>query len=640
MANKRPARPGGRRFRRTGSREPMPTPSWSKLPRPLATDAQRNGSTGAAATGPLLFPLSSTSADELRRTAGRLADWVEAQLRTWRLSDLAYTLARRRAHRPVRTAVIASSRPELIEALREVADGDTPYESAVGQDDRGPVWVFSGQGSQWAGMGADLLATEPVFAATVAEVEPLIARESGFSVTEAMSAPEVVTGDRSGPADAVRHAGRAGGHDEVLRRAPGRGDRALPGRGRGRGCRRSAVAGRRGARHLPPLAADGPHRRLRGDGVGGTACPASAFRTDGSRHQRRRDRGGGLAAVHGDRRRARRRCASWSQQWEQRDVMAREVAIDVASHSPQVDPILDDLSEALARARPRAHRKSRSTRRRLFDPREQPVCDARYWVDNLRRTVRFAAAVQAAMEDGYRVFAELAPHPLLTHALEQNARSLDVPLAALAEHAARARAAARAAWLLGGSAQCGRRGRLLGALPGWAAGGCAAADVDSPQLLLTRDGQDTSPTHGGTHRLSASAVGRACAPARGAGAPRLAGRSRHRRRSLGWATIRSTMWLFFRGPPTARWRWRPRAPSWARLPRSATSASSRRCCSMSRPPIGASASLSSPGVLDFTVETNRGANKRGKLRQSYMPQPMSSHLRTTSSALLAAHPTS
>ena len=30
---------------------------------------------------------------------------------------------------------------------------DTPYQPAVGQDDRGPVWVFSGQGSQWAGDG-------------------------------------------------------------------------------------------------------------------------------------------------------------------------------------------------------------------------------------------------------------------------------------------------------------------------------------------------------------------------------------------------------------------------------------------------------------------------------------------------------
>jgi len=110
------------------------------------------------------------------------------------LSDLGYTLARRRAHRPVRTAVMASSLDELTEGLREVADGETPYQAAVGRDDRGPVWVFSGQGSQWARMGAELLATEPVFAATVAEAEPMIARESGFSVTEAISALETVTG--------------------------------------------------------------------------------------------------------------------------------------------------------------------------------------------------------------------------------------------------------------------------------------------------------------------------------------------------------------------------------------------------------------------------------------------------------------
>ena len=38
--------------------------------------------------------------------------------------------------------------------------------------------------------------------------------------------------------------------------------------------------------------------------------------------------------------------------WEQRDVMAREVAVDVASHSPQVDPILDELTEALAELDP------------------------------------------------------------------------------------------------------------------------------------------------------------------------------------------------------------------------------------------------------------------------------------------------
>ena len=57
---------------------------------------------------------------------------------------------------------------------------------------------------------------------------------------------------------------------------------------------------------------------------------------------------------------------------------------------------------------------------------------ADYWVDNLRQTVRFAGAVQAALEDGFRVFAELSPHPLLTRAVEQTAHDLETPAAALA----------------------------------------------------------------------------------------------------------------------------------------------------------------------------------------------------------------
>ena len=117
--------------------------------------------------------------------------------------------------------------------------------------------------------------------------------------------------------------------------------------------------------------------------------------------------------------------------WEQREVMAREVAVDVASHSPQVDPILDDLYDALADIEPLTPEVPYYSAT-SFDPREEPYCDAGYWADNLRHTVRFSAAVQAALEDGFRVFGELSPHPLLTHAVDQTARSLDISVAALA----------------------------------------------------------------------------------------------------------------------------------------------------------------------------------------------------------------
>ena len=118
-------------------------------------------------------------------------------------------------------------------------------------------------------------------------------------------------------------------------------------------------------------------------------------------------------------------------EWEERGVMAREVAVDVASHSPQVDPILDELADVLADLSPMEPEIPYYSAT-LYDPRDLAEWDADYWVDNLRHAVRFAAAVQAALEDGHRVFAELSPHPLLTHAVEQTARSLDMPLAVLA----------------------------------------------------------------------------------------------------------------------------------------------------------------------------------------------------------------
>ena len=382
--------------------------------------------------GALLFPLSATSAEQLRVTAGRLADWVDVsgeETGSWR-KDLGYTLARKRAHRPVRTAVAAVSVRELSAALREVADNDIPYQAAVGDSARGPVWVFSGQGSQWATMGAQLLATEPVFAATVAAMEPVIAEESGFSVTEAMSAPEKVTGiDRVQPtifamqvalAEAMKSYGVRPG--AVIGHSLGEAAAAVVAGGLSLDdglrviCRRSRLMARiagSGAMASVELPAQQVLSELSIRGLADVALAVVASPTS--------------TVVGGETQAIRDLVAAW----EQKDVMAREVAVDVASHSPQVDPILDDLVEALADLEPRTPEVPYYSAT-LWDPRDRPAFDGDYWADNLRYTVRFAAAVRAALEDGYRVFGELAPHPLLTHAVEQSASSLDMPIAALA----------------------------------------------------------------------------------------------------------------------------------------------------------------------------------------------------------------
>ncbi len=56
------------------------------------------------------------------------------------------------------------------------------------------VFVFSGQGSQWAGMGRQLLVDEPVFAAAVAELEPVFVERVGFSLLGVLGSGEPVAG--------------------------------------------------------------------------------------------------------------------------------------------------------------------------------------------------------------------------------------------------------------------------------------------------------------------------------------------------------------------------------------------------------------------------------------------------------------
>src|ERR1700687_1884611 len=66
-----------------------------------------------------------------------------------------------------------------------------PHEGRCGP---GTVFVYSGQGSQWAGMGRQLLADEPAFAAAVAELEPVFVAQPGFSLQQVLAGGQPVVG--------------------------------------------------------------------------------------------------------------------------------------------------------------------------------------------------------------------------------------------------------------------------------------------------------------------------------------------------------------------------------------------------------------------------------------------------------------
>ncbi|KUL40801.1 type I polyketide synthase [Actinoplanes awajinensis] len=104
---------------------------------------------------------------------------------------------------------------------------------------------------------------------------------------------------------------------------------------------------------------------------------------------------------------------------EQQGVRARLVEVGYASHSPQVDPVRADMLTALGDMRgttPQIPWYSTVTAGLVTEP-----VDAGYWWSNLREPVRLAPVVAALAASGFRLFAEVSGHPVLTLPLEQNA---------------------------------------------------------------------------------------------------------------------------------------------------------------------------------------------------------------------------
>ena len=148
--------------------------------------------------------------------AAVLADWMDGEGAEVGLADVAHTLNHHRARHGKFATVCARDRGQAVAGLRALAAGGSapgvvgPHEGSCRS---GTVFVYSGQGSQWAGMGRQLLADEPAFAAAVAELEPVFVEQVGFSLRQVLAGGEPVVGYRADPAGA---GGGAVGVDRVV----------------------------------------------------------------------------------------------------------------------------------------------------------------------------------------------------------------------------------------------------------------------------------------------------------------------------------------------------------------------------------------------------------------------------------------
>ncbi|MCX5366433.1 acyltransferase domain-containing protein [Streptomyces sp. NBC_00124] len=367
-----------------------------------------------------LHLLSDADTARVRDTAGRLADWLGTpEAAATHPADLARTLAGRTGRGSVRAAIVAGDRAELADGLGALAAGRPHARVMTGDLDlvgRGPVWVFSGYGSQWAGMGRRLLDEEPDFAAAVEKLDAQLAPECGFSLCDHLASGgdldrlEVAQPVLFGVQLALAELWRAHGVEPV----------AVIGHSLGE----VAAAVCAGALEVSDAARVVAVRARLLSGLRGGAM-AVVDLDDGELDALERDFPGVHVAVHSSPRQKvvtgeEAAVARLVRRLEGEGRAARAMRVVGAGHSPQVEPLLAELADSLADirgGRPRIPVYSTV----LDDPRGDCVFDSAHWIANLRRPVRLDQAVAAAAADGHTAFVELSPHPVLTRAITDNA---------------------------------------------------------------------------------------------------------------------------------------------------------------------------------------------------------------------------
>ena len=137
---------------------------------------------------PPLF-LSARTPQALRDLAGRYAELLRQD--SGSLYDIAYGAATRRDRMEKRLVIVANDAAEMADRLARFGQGEAVAQ-AVSEDalaDPGGVaFIYSGNGSQWLGMGQRLMAESPRFVELMTAMDQEIRAVAGFSIIEELQA--------------------------------------------------------------------------------------------------------------------------------------------------------------------------------------------------------------------------------------------------------------------------------------------------------------------------------------------------------------------------------------------------------------------------------------------------------------------
>ncbi|MFG2004664.1 type I polyketide synthase [Spirillospora sp. NPDC048911] len=384
------------------------------------------GAGPAPAGGLVPWVVSGKTATALEKQAARLRDFVSAGPDV-DIADVGWSLVSSRSRFAHRAVVLGRDREELLSGLASLSDGAESAGAVRGRagDLGGVVFMFPGQGSQWVGMGRRLYDAFPVFARSLDECAAALAEWADWSLLDvvrgAEGAPSLDEVDIVQPALFSVMVSMA-----ALWRSWGVAPAAVVGHSQGE-IAAAHVCGALSLRDAAKIVAL-RSRALRSlIGQGGMASVAESADVVAAHLAPWHDRLS-IAVVNGP------RSAVVSGEPDALDefvekmmaegTQARRIAVDYASHSPQVAGVRDQVIEPLLDLDPRTSTLPfySTLRGEKIDAAE---LNGTYWYDNLREKVLFAPSVRRLLDDGYRVFIEMSPHPVLTVPVEDMVEDVD-----------------------------------------------------------------------------------------------------------------------------------------------------------------------------------------------------------------------
>ncbi|CKO73240.1 phenolpthiocerol synthesis type-I polyketide synthase PPSB [Mycobacterium tuberculosis] len=393
-------------------------------------------SEGGEDTGVSTLVVTGKTAQRMAATAQVLADWMEGPGAEVAVADVAHTVNHHRARQATFGTVVARDRAQAIAGLRALAAGQHAPGVVSHQDGSpgpGTVFVYSGRGSQWAGMGRQLLADEPAFAAAVAELEPVFVEQAGFSLHDVLANGEELVGIEQiqlgliGMQLALTELWCSYGvrPDLVIGHSMGEVAAAVVAGALtpAEGLRVTATR----ARLMAPLSGQGGMALLGLDAAATEALIADYPQvTVGIYNSPRQTVIAGPTEQIDEliaRVRAQNRFAS-------------RVNIEVAPHNPAMDALQPAMRSELADLTPRTPTIGIISTT-YADLHTQPIFDAEHWATNMRNPVRFQQAIASAgsgADGAYHTFIEISAHPLLTQAIADTLEDAHRPTKSAAKY--------------------------------------------------------------------------------------------------------------------------------------------------------------------------------------------------------------